>query len=193
MFKHHLLTAFYNLRRFKLTTAINIVGLALGLACFALALGTVTYWRSGDRHLSNADRIMVLTERGYSTEQGVDTGKMTVTSAPVAKYLPLDAPELEAVARARNVRDLPVIANDRSFSVRSAAADKEFLDIFKFSYASAGADNPLSQPRGVVISEDLAIKLFGSTAALGKNISIQNTIDVTVSAVLKPVPQPSHI
>src|SRR5690242_15395237 len=111
MFKHYLSTAFRNFAQHKLATAISAVGLALGLACFVAALGIVTFLTEGDRYFANTDRIYLVTESMHPRgSQTMDFASIR-SSPPVARHLRTDYPQLEAVATARDVQDIPVTAN----------------------------------------------------------------------------------
>src|SRR5262245_14250928 len=93
MLHHYFLTAFRNISRHRMTTLINVFGLAMGLACFIVAYALVEYLSASERGFPNADRIAVITLERRSAQ-------IPMTAPPAAKYLRVDFPELEAVARA---------------------------------------------------------------------------------------------
>ena len=192
MFKHYLLTALRHCGRYRLTTALNVLGLSLGLVCFVAAYATVIYLRSADRHYLNSDRIYMISENFNS-----------VVTAPVAawmtaQYLKTDFPELEAVARGTIVGGegggIAIATQERKGFVRVAYADGEFLDIFKLPFLAGDSKNALREPRSAVISKAAAAQWFGTVSnALGRTVRLQGGRDITVRGVVDELQQPSHL
>jgi putative ABC transport system permease protein len=192
MYKHYLSTALRHFRQHKLTTAINVVCLALGLTSFIAAYGAVTYFINGDRQFANVDRIHLIAQRVQNPARGIDTGFRRSGSLAVAKYLRNDVPELPVIASITEVTAMSVFVGGRRQFMDAAAADPDFLRIFDFRFAQAVRANPLLEPREVVLTEDAAIRLFGTTAVLGRSLRLENALDVTVGAVMKSLPRSSH-
>jgi putative ABC transport system permease protein len=192
MFQHYLMTTLRNLWRFRGSTIVNIVGLALGLTSFIAAYATIAYVRSTDRHLENSDRIFVIGER-YRSAGGLDSGAMVASSPPVAKYVRIDFPELEAVARVSPWLELAAVNGSNKALLKSAIADHELFKVLRLPLVAGDAAMALRQPRSVVLSEDAALRLFGTTNAVGHSVLLQSFVDATVTAVLAPIPQPSHM
>jgi putative ABC transport system permease protein len=193
MLKHYVTTALRNFRRHWVTTLVNVIGLALGLACFIAALAFVTYLTSGDMHFANASRIHMITESIHRHDQTDVHMAFMGSSPPVAAYLRSDFPELPAIAQARSLREVPVAANERLATLQAAAADPELLQIFDLSFVESTTDNPLSTPLGVIITQEAAEVLFGDAHALGRSITLLGALDVTITGVIRSVQQPSHI
>jgi putative ABC transport system permease protein len=195
MIRHHILTALRHFSRHRLLTAINVFCIAIGLVCFIASAGTVQYLRGSDRHWNNSERIVVITQRLRSAERGFDTGVLPGTSPPVAKYLRTDMPALEAVARIEDMDDDVALAvdNGTKVSARIAGAESDFLRIFDLQFDSSAGVNALESPGSIAISSALAARLFGTGAAVGKTILLDNSTEVTVTGVFRPIPQPSHL
>jgi putative ABC transport system permease protein len=193
MFSHYLSTALRTLWRFRTTTTISIVGLALALGCFVAALGAVIYLSSGESQTANADRILLVTEEMHPRNvQNLDFASVR-SSAPLARQLRIDFPQIEAVGTARDLLDIPVAAEGRLGYLRAATANADFVRMFGLSFIESSSTNPLSIPNGVVITDETALKLFGTVHAVGKTITLNKALDVTVTGVMNPMPQPSHI
>ncbi len=194
MFRHYLLAALRNLWRFKSSSAISVLGLALGLACFIAARGAVTYLTHGDRDFKDIDRIFLIFARYYheSPVSGYDSGFLPGGLGEAAKFLPTEAPELAAVASLSAVPGLHVYVGGRMSFVDAAWADPAFLNIFPLPFVRSAAVNPLSEPRQAVLSEATALRLFGTTAAVGRVLTLEDALDVTVAAVMRPFPPTSH-
>ena len=98
MIQHYLSTSFRHFRRHKLTAGINVVCLAIGVACFAAAVGAVTWLSEADRHFARADRIFVV---GEGMDSPVKFAPMPASSWTVGRHLAADLERAEAVARLR--------------------------------------------------------------------------------------------
>ena len=80
MIAHYLSTSLRHFRRHKLTATINVVGLALGFACFVAAFAGVSYIDRSDAGFATADRTFAITHRIRMAAQGLDTGALPATS-----------------------------------------------------------------------------------------------------------------
>ncbi len=193
MFKHYLTTALRNFRRSPYITTINVLGLALGLACFIAAYGAVAYFQSGDRHFANADRIYAIAQRESSQQDGFDTGMNPNTPSMLAKYIRVDFPELEAVVRATRMPSLATAAKGEAIFVRTAAAEADFLRLFDFKFASGGGKDALRSPHSAILTKETAVRLFGSYDVVGQTLLLSTAVNVTVTGVIDAIPQPSHL
>ncbi len=194
MLGHYFHTALRNFARFKLSTGINVLCLTVGLMCFLAAMGVARYIQSSDRQWKNADRTFVITERLMSPARGFDTGVVPWTSPPIARHLQEDIPGLEAVARIEDLDDpLTVVSSDGTkASAYVAGAEADLLRIFDLPFKIGRAVNALDEPGSIVLSLDLAAKLFGNRPALGERVLLENSVEVTVTGVLAPISQPSQ-
>ena len=192
MIHHYLSTALRHFMRHKLVSAINVLCLTIGLVCFLAIYAVLMYLRSGDGHYANAERIYMLNQRSNTS--------MTASAAGwnAAKYLKVEFPELETVARATFSgvlsNEMPVSAGDRKGFVYVSFADPEFLDVFALPFIAGDAKNALRSPASTVLSEDAAIRFFGSASqAVGRNLRLQGGQEITVRGVVGPLRQPSRI
>jgi putative ABC transport system permease protein len=195
MLSHYLAIALRNLRRAPLTALINVATLALGLIAFVAAYGVVAYWNHSDRHFANADRTYVITASLALRDGSIATGNMPQTNDLYQRYMRLEFPELEAIARANPwSQTASVTADGRRTRVVAVAVDPEFLDIFDLPFVSGDPKSALASPDGVLLSEAAAVRLYGTRDVLGKTISLGgNRIDATVKGVIGAIPEPSHI
>src|ERR1700729_1949973 len=99
MIKNFIKTAFRTLAKNKGFTAINILGLALGLATCLLIVFYVFDELSYDRYNTKADRIYRINN---DIKFGGNTNSYAVSPAPLAAALKSDFPEIEQVVRFRN-------------------------------------------------------------------------------------------
>src|SRR5262245_55765776 len=114
MIYHYLNTAFRHFRQHKVTTGINVVCLALGLASFLLAWGITDYFARADAYHARAARTVVLPNQPRDTPL-----RMHTTSWLLGEHLRADFPELEAVSRALWPQELPLVTDTGSAGTRA--------------------------------------------------------------------------
>jgi putative ABC transport system permease protein len=192
MFKHYLTTAWRNLLKYRAFSLINIGGLAIGLAAFwAIAL-YVGDELSYDRFLPTSDRVY----RAASYLHW-DGGKLeTATSSPpFAEVLKNDLPQVEATTRVDAEGGGVMKVGDREFDVEDVlVADSTFFTVFPYAFVDGDPKTALGTGNGIVLTQSLAEKLFGSVhAAMGKTIRMGDNGMVAVTAVIKDVPENTHL
>jgi putative ABC transport system permease protein len=192
MFKNYLTVMFRNLKKFKGYSLINIVGLAVGMACCILILLYVTDEMSYDEHFKNKDRIYRI-----HTLSGIGTTTRHYGTIPpvLAPGLAASIPEVEAVTRIFDRFNLQGRDQDRDVEIRDVAiADPAFFRVFSFGFIAGNAETALADPDGLVITEETAHRLYGAGNAVGKVIALPGAQArfVHVSAVVKNVPRNTH-
>lgn len=192
MLLHYLAFALRSFGRDRLSAAVGVLSLALGMFCLIAAYLFVDYLRGGERIFENSERIHVIYQ-GMTLPFGAEIPLSPMSSAPLAEYLGPDFPELEAVARAEFASPTVVSSDGRNARLDVMAADPSFLEIFDLPFIARSAQNPLGEPRGAVIAESAAIGLFGSADVLGRSISVGDGLDFTVAGVVAEIPAPSHL
>src|SRR5437879_2788906 len=193
MLNHYLTQALRNFLRFKLTTTVNIVGLALGLVCFITTYIILESLTNTDSRLPRASRIYALTQDLWTPDGQRFVPAFPTVAPPAARYLKLGLPGLEAVARALQLGPLAVATDDRSMDLYAAAVDPEFVRIFDLNFVAGEAAEALSASRDLVLTERAAERLFGTHEAVGRHVLLQNRTDLTVTGVIRPVQPPSHM
>jgi putative ABC transport system permease protein len=195
MIQNYLLLAFRNLRRRAFFSAINIAGLAIGLAaCWLIGL-YIFHERSFDHFLPNASRICAVS---LDLKMGDEEGVTTNTPPPLGPRLLADFPEIELAARTFDLQESNVRLErpgqaPLSFSETEAyAADTSFLELFDFPMLEGDVATALDRPRSLVLSERAAEKYFGKTSAIGQTLLI-NDRPFTVSGVAKNLPSTSTV
>ena len=194
MFGHYIRIALRNFRRSPVATGINVLALGLGLTCFMIAYAVVGNWDHADQSFAKVDRIYAITADFAMRDGSAKSGVMPITNDVAAKYIKADFPELEAIARARSFGEPSLSAAGKTLRLPVAFVDPSFLDIFDLPFIAGTSANAMSQPGSVVLTESAATKLYGSpSAALGKTLLIGREVDATVTGVIGPIPQPSHM
>ncbi len=191
MLGHYLSTALRNMARRPVNTAIKLLALSLGLACLLTAHVIGDYFRQADRQWENADRIWLAVQEEERADGGWEASPDQRGSPAIAKYLRVDAPELEAVARMMLV-PLPLRAPGQERAWTGGAVDPEFFDIFELNMAAG--QGSLEHPHAVLIGTQAAESMFGgASAAIGQTVLFNDVLDLTVTGVFREFPEQSHL
>jgi putative ABC transport system permease protein len=189
MFKHQILAAVRHIARRRALSALNIVGLAVGLAC-CLLIGQYVYdeW-SFDRFHDGADRI-------FRVVNDTPEGGWAVTGPGFALHLPSDYAEIEAVARVHRSQAIvsPEVGT-RFTEQRVLHVDPAFLDVFSFTLISGDAATALADPSGVLLTQSASRRYFGDGEAIGQTLVLEGRADrpYRVTGVLANPPLNSHL
>ncbi|MCP4725892.1 MAG: FtsX-like permease family protein [bacterium] len=191
MLKNYVKITFRNIVKYKAFSAINISGLAIGMACCLLISLWVLDELSFDRFNENADRIYKVTEiQHYSSFDY----KVAVTPAALGPYLKENYPEIMDSARFTYVGTMLLRYKDKNFYENSiVAAEQSFFNIFTYPTVKGDPVAALEDPNGIIINEDIAAKYFGDEDPLGKLIQVNNDKSYTVKCVMKNVPHNSSL
>jgi putative ABC transport system permease protein len=173
-----------NLWRNKSFSAINILGLAIGMAS-ALLIGLwINNELSVDCFYTNKDRIYHMYGREMINGM-MDAGART--PSPLAAELKKNYPEVEDASRFRTVYFL-MTEGEKHFNLEGAFADSGFLSILDFPLLQGNPGTALNSPRSIALTEHLAKSLFGAEDPMGKTVRIDSTDNFTVTAILKDLP-----
>ncbi|MEX6690588.1 ABC transporter permease [Danxiaibacter flavus] len=192
MLRSYFKTAIRNLSRHKVYTVINISGLAIGLAAFWLIVLYVGDEISFDRYNENADRIVRVVQHARWAGNEIHEAP---TSAPFAPELKEHFPEIEEATRIITEGNGIIKYGDKTIKVDDMVfADKNIFNVFTFPFLYGNAETALASPGSIVITEELATALFGSTAnALNQTIYLDNNEPNKITGVIKDIPQNSHL
>jgi putative ABC transport system permease protein len=190
MFKNYFKIAFRNLWKHKGYSAINIFGLAVGLATCLLILLYVWDEISYDKYNDKADRI-------YRVDGDIQFGGnhfiLAVAADPVGPTLKRDFPEVEQYVRFRGYGGITVKkGNENIQEPRVIYADSTLFDVFTLPMISGDAKNALTDPKSIVITEKTALKYFNTTDVAGRNFIINDTSNYKITGVIKNIPANSH-
>jgi putative ABC transport system permease protein len=190
MFKNYIKVALVNLRKHKAFSFINIIGLAIGIACCILITIYVFHELSYDRYHAKADRIFRLhSDLKFSGDHLI----IPKSSPPTGKYLVENYPEVLSAVQFRGPMRLPIRHRDKLFYInRFFFADNSVFDIFDFPLIKGDPRTALTTASTCVITESTAKKYFGDESPLGKVLHVNNHWDLTVTGVVKNVPRNSH-
>lgn len=186
MLENYLKVALRNLRKHPGYAAINIVGLALGLAaCFVITLFLI-HKLSYDRFHPHADRM-------YRVIQSTTHGMIADMAPGLAKAIEEQFPEVEQVTQvARRSRGL-FAYDDTSFFIEDLIiADPGFLKVFAFDVLQGNPETFFTTPNHVVLTESRAEQLFGDGRAIGQVLRYETTRDLEVVGIVADPPRNAH-
>lgn len=189
MLRNYFKVAIRNLIRQKGFSFINIFGLALGISCTTLIAMWVTDELSYDRfHTRHAQMYRVT---ATLPEMKVHAA---VSPAPFGPAIKDEMPEIEEDVRISGLNsDLMQVGDAKFDEKRILYADSNFFRFFDFKFIKGNRDAALLNPDGIVITEAMAMRYFGTTDVLEKTIRKNNKDDFTVTAVIANVPSTSHL
>jgi ABC-type antimicrobial peptide transport system permease subunit len=185
MLQSFFLLALRNIRKTPGFSAINILGLAIGLASAMIMLIWIENEISYDQFHEKRDRLFEAWNRfAFSGE----TQCWNTTPKVLGPTLVKDFPEVERMARMDwNQQRLLGVGETRIFA-NGSYVDPDFVHMFSFPFVSGNPHNALDNPSKMVITEALATKLFGKEDPMGKQVKVEGKHLLTVSAVVKNLP-----
>ena len=187
MFRNYVTVAIRNLVNNKLYSAINIGGLAVGLAACLLILLFVRDELSYDRWLPNADRIAVVESTFFVP--GREKIAFAAAPGPIKKPLEEDfSSDIQRVVRVYS-DELPVRAGDRQMLGTFNFADPGFFEVFDLPMVTGERERALADNTSIVLSETSAKKYFGDQPAVGKTITVSDKLVFTVVGVFADMPK----
>lgn len=193
MFRNYLIVAYRSLVRFKVYSAINIVGLAIGIAFSILAVLYVRHEWSFDAFHERAERIYRVYSRG---EAGGGNVAMATMPGPLGPALAEAFPaQMQRVVRI-HTRSRTFRYEDRSFRHRIAFVDPGFRDVFTFPMLKGDPETALDRQDAIVVTEKMARRFFGGEDPIGKTISFTRDSEVRqalVTGILEDIPATSSI
>jgi len=192
MIQNYFLIAWRNLRKNKIYSAINIVGLAIGFAVFWLMTLYVADELSYDRYSPNTNRIYRVTHSGQA---GGNSFNLAITPASFAPTLQKEYPDIEAAARIDAEGGGTLVYGDKKIRRNDIlAVDNALLHIFRFPFLYGDAENALVTPGSIVLTRTLAEQLFGKPEnALNKIVVLDNELPSRVTGVMQDPPASSHL
>ncbi len=189
LWRSYLKVAFRNIRRQKVFSGINILGLALGMACCLVVLLFVRQELSFDRFHENSERIYRIRDEIQRSAGVFETVRVSSWIGPA---LVEALPELKDEAKL--VRFAGVVdGGGKRFDERLFFADPSFLRIFSFPLIRGGKEAALSDPGSMVITRMAAEKYFGSDDPMGRTLTVDGKYEFKVSGILADIPVNSHV
>lgn len=194
MFRNFIKIAIRNITRNKAYSAINILGLTLGITCSSLLFLLVIDELGYDKFHENADNIYRVVEIDNTGDEIRYYGQ---TTPPVGPTMVEDYEEVKNYARLFQFGGhINFEKEGTKYAERNYYfTDSKLFEVFDFEWVIGDPSTALSEPNTTVIDEDWAVRLFGSPEkAIGQEIDAGERMGVNnVTGVIKTVPQNSHL
>ena len=198
MIRNYIKVAFRNLWKYKSFSAINILGLAIGMATCLLILQYVSFKLSYDQFNKNANDIYRVANDRYQNGKLIQHG--TITYSAIGRALNDDYEEVINNTRVQPSDERIIIYNDKKLAEKDVLfVENSFFSIFTYPLAAGDASSIFNAPPEVIISEKLARKIFDYNGTdfsqfLGKMLTLQtDTTPFKIQGICKDVPENSHL
>lgn len=198
MLKNYLTIALRNLHRYRTYTALNVLGLTVGMAGGILTFVFISYHLSTDRHHHRFDRIFRVVLDLHLEDGSVET--YPEAPLPMAKALRDGFSQVEQAASLKTLRELtvslPVPQNGTSqrFLEQNTGAfiESEWFDIFDYQWLKGNPKTSLREPNTVVLTETWAKKYFGNEESIGKVLDLNHLTKVKVTGIVADPPRTTN-
>jgi len=196
MFRHNLLITYRSFLRNKSSFLINLIGLSTGLASVFLIYLWVNDELSVDKFHEKDDHLYQVMEN-LEFDTGIAT--LSETSGRMAAYLREEMPQVKYVtavgpATWPGFDSFTLSVGERTLKAAGQFAGKDFFNIFSFELIAGNIDQVLSDKNAIVLSEALAMNLFGTTEGIiNKVVEFQHERQFVVSGVFKETPKNSSM
>ncbi len=195
MFKNYLKIAWRNIKRQKVYSAINVIGLAIGLSSslilFFFVRDDLTYDRFHE-HINSIYRVV-----GHTR----DAQRWAIIPGPLIPVSIEEIPEVIAGARTYVFGRLPIQRADQAQEDNSEqnaaraltlATDPGFFEVFSFKILK-GDVSSMETPNGVFLTPDIASTLFGEEDPIGQSLLFRPVENAYVAGIVEAPPPNSHI
>lgn len=195
MFTNYFKSFWRNLTKSKTYSLLNIIGLSAGLTCFSLIALWGTDELSYDKFNINYDRIYRVISTA-KTQTGIE--EAAVTSAPMAKVLKNDYPEVENTVRLRMREEIVISDNQQVLQPGILLTDPSFFDVFSYRLTRGNAATALNEPYSIVLTETTAKKYFGDKDPTGQTLMLNMydttgyAVAYTITGIMPDPPKNSH-
>ena len=189
MLRNYLTIALRNMRRQLGYTAINIIGLALGLGlCLTIAL-FIKHELKYDRFLPNADNVYRL------IRQNNETSPFNVAMPPgLSELLRDQTPAIRSIAKVNTPARTLISFDEKHFYIdRVLHTDAGFFDVFPYTLSRGNTATALGAPNQMVLTASVVSKIFGDKNPIGQTLRYDGKYDFTVTGILPDPPSHSHL
>ena len=189
MLSNYLKIAWRNITGNPLFSAINVVGLAIGLACCIIITIFVRYELSYDKQWKDADRMYRVTRDFFSNDL-----RLAAVAPPIGPLLVQDFPEIEAMGRFLATGNIPITVGETTIREnRMVLTDPNIFELFDFTFVEGDPATALARPDSIVLSRRGAERYFGSENPVGKTVNVMGQADMTVTALIEDLPDNTHM
>ncbi len=195
MFRNYFKVTYRNFIKQKVYSALNVSGLAIGLACSILIFIYINDELSYDKFHSKSDRIYRVLEKFESEGVGEHSASLPFPTGPALKndferqvehsvrFFNFQSPSLALANKAA----------DKGFNESNIFfADSTFFDVFDFELIEGDKETALDEPNAILITRSMAKKYFVDEDPMGKTLEFQGNQNLMVTGVLEDTPKNAH-
>ena len=191
MLQNYLTIALRNFRRQPAYSALNIIGLTLGIAAALFILLYITEETRFDTYHEKADRIFRISS---DVTEPDDHFKWSTTQDPLAMQLKTDYPEVEEFVRFNpNGRTRLAHGDKFFFEEKIFIVDSTVCNVFSFDFLRGDAKTALAAPNSIALSESVAKRIFGDSDPIGEVLKTPSDREYKVTGVYRDMPKHSHL
>ncbi len=191
MFRNYLLVTVRNLIKNRVSSIVNILGLAIGMTAFILIIQYVRFELSYDDFHVKADRIFRVQQDRYN--KGVVTTQWAAGCSAVGQALFENFPEVENFTRFQKMSGVFSYGEKKFREEEIYIADTSFFRVFSFRLLRGDPGSILRDPLTMVLSESTAGKYFGKEDPVGKSLRFNGGPEVMITGTFEDVPVNSHL
>ncbi|WP_421877030.1 ABC transporter permease [Marinoscillum sp.] len=188
--QNYLIVALRNIKRQKLFSAINVIGLAISMAVGLITISFITEMENYDSFHEKADRIYrVTTTRTNHLDQ---SNEYASTSLLVGEKLADDYGGVEEIVQINKGMWGDLEHDEKMYKISGHYVSSNYLSVFSFPLIAGNPETALKEPNTILLTEDLADKIFGTVDVIGQTLKFKEET-YTITAVIRNLPKASHI
>ena len=193
MIKNYLKIAWRNFIKYRTISAINLLGLTIGLTSCLLITIYILNELSYDKYNKHADNIYRVT-RSFNNEDGVVSLTFGTIAPAFGYYMPSAFPDIQKMTRLLDNGITPFRYKEKLFNEKEVFfADENLVDVFTINVLKGNAQKALAEPNCVMLTEEAANKYFGDEDPMNKVLLFNNKINLKVTGVYKAFPHNAHL
>ena len=191
MIKNYLKIAWRNLIKNRGYSAINVGGLAVGMAVAMLIGLWIHYELSFGNEHKNKSQIFNAVTNGIDANSG---NKFTTQATPLPLYTESknQIPEIKYTAVVNWGGKNGLMVGEKKMIKNGTDVSEDFFKIFKFKFITGDPNTALSDPNSIVLTETTAKDLFDDKEAMNQAVRWNNSIDLKVTGIIKDIPQSTY-
>jgi putative ABC transport system permease protein len=191
MFRNYLIVALRNLFRNRISSLVNIVGLAIGMAAFVLIIQYVRFELSYDKFHTNHPNIYRVQQDRY--KDGELTTQWAAGCSAVGQALYENFEEVENFTRFQKINGVFSYGKKKFREEEIYMADTSFFKLFSFRMLKGDLSTALVNPMEMVLSESTARKYFGDSDPIGESLRLNGGAEFKINGVFADVSENSHL
>jgi putative ABC transport system permease protein len=191
MLKSYLLVAIRTLFRNRISSLVNILGLAIGMAAFVLIIQYVRFELSYDDFHEKQEVIYRIQQDRYN--KGELTTQWAAGCSAVGQALYENFEEVEDFTRFQKMSGVFSFGENKFREEEVYVADTSFFDLFSFQILEGDPRTVLINPMEMVLSESTARKYFGATNPIGESLRFNGGLEFEITGIFEDAPRNSHL